>query len=134
VPATNVYFGAAAGPTIYAMNVNNLGQFPFLPSFTTWDVTPAGESGVIVARAIDWTFNAQAGYNASITPIIDGVAQTPQYFNGSRIGEVKLEMPFTTPPRCARVAVQVQLLALTGNIQHRNIALVYVPLKQFPTG
>lgn len=109
----------------------NLGSFPFLPAFTTWDVVPAGESGIVVFRGVSWTFYASNGYSIQMTVFIDGVALPAVYlFASTSTGEAIAQAEFAA--RGTRIAVQLQTLSLTGDLEHRNLQAFYTPLRQWP--
>lgn len=129
--STTVYLCEAAGPRIFRLAPQNLGSFPFLPSFTTWDLTPAGEDGVCVFRAVVWSFFCSNGYSIGITPIVDDVALGEQTFNAAGSGSQRAEAVFAQ--RGSRISATVRVITLSGDLEHRDLMCFYAPLRVFPS-
>jgi hypothetical protein len=126
-----VYYCEANGNRLfqYGLGLTQLGQ-PYQPFLSTWDMTPAGESGKCTFRAINFEVNANNGYTIAITPILDGVPLPTQTFQGIGSGEVSLEAPIFLSGR--RIAAQIQLVTVTGDVDVHNIRAAFVPQRQWP--
>lgn len=126
-----VYWCEANGNRLfqYGLGLTQLGQ-PYQPYLATWDMTPMGESGKCIFRAINFEVNASNGYTIGITPVIDGVPLAQQTFQGSGTGEVSLEAPIFLSGR--RIAAQITVLQVPGDIDIHNIRAAFVPQRQWP--
>jgi len=131
VTATTTYFGMASGAQILRYAPGNLGSYAFLPGFTTWDVAPAGEAGVVVFRGASWTFYSSNGYNIQMTIFVDG-QQVGQPFAFQGFGSGEQVAPAQFAARGSRMSVQIQVMSLTGDLEHRNLQAFYTGLRTFP--
>lgn len=102
----------------------------FQASLETWDLIPAGEVGDVYFRSIDVSLIAFSGYAIGITPIVDGVPQPEQQFNGADVGEVQCQAFIAV--RGTRCAAIVRTLVRTGDLDLHNVQLSHWPVRQTP--
>lgn len=85
-----VYLGEKTGGRIlrYGTGITQVGSpTTVLATWQTWDTYLAGETGDAVIRALDVAGTTSAAYDLTVTPSIDGVAQTAQRFTGAGTGD-----------------------------------------------
>jgi hypothetical protein len=99
-------------------------------SLSTWDVVPMGEVGDVYFRSIDVSVLVTNGYYIGITPIIDGVAQTEQLFNGSGSGERQLQAFISS--RGTRIAATIRTISRAGSVEIHNVSCSFVPIRRVP--
>lgn len=121
----------SAGARVFLANQGITQQgTEYQASVTTWDVVPMGEVGDVYFRAIDLSILVTNGYYIGITPIVDGVAQTEQLFNGAGSGERQLQAFISK--RGTRIAATIRTLSRSGDIEIHNIACSFVPIRRVP--
>jgi hypothetical protein len=78
-----LYVGEAAGARIlrYGLGFSQIGD-AYQLDVETWPMRPAGDVGDVVFRTIDVLLRHTTGYDVDVTPIVDGIAQSPQSFSG----------------------------------------------------
>lgn len=96
----------------------------------TWDLTPAGEVGDCLFRAIDVSGHATNGYALGVVPIVDGVELPEHTFNGSGTGEFQCQAYIAT--RGARIAARVRTLSRSGSVTLHNVAASFTVLRSTP--
>ena len=117
-----LYLGEAAGARIlrYGVGFTQVGD-PYQLELLTWEMDPAGPTGDCVFRTADVLVRHTNGYNLKITPIVDGIARPPQFFNagpppGSLLEEV-VELQADVGMRGNSLAVRVETIALLGETE-----------------
>lgn len=132
-----LYSGEASGARVFrhGTGLTGIGQTlgstsDYQLDLTTWDAVPATEVGDNVFRSVDVTFTCTNGYHVGITPIVDGVAQPEQAFNGAGTGEVQAQAFFYE--RGARIAARFRTLQRTGDLELHTIAASYVTIRATP--
>lgn len=117
-----LYLGEAAGPRIlrYGVGFTQIGD-PYQGELLTWDAAPGGPTGDCVFRTIDVILRHTLGYNIQITPIVDGIALTPEQFNGGpppgALLEEVVRLQADVGMRGCMIAARVETLALLGDIE-----------------
>lgn len=137
-----VYFGQVDGPRIlrYGEGHQLVQGDGTLADYTArlelWALEPMGPVGDIVFRSIDLKLRHTLGYSVTVTPVVDGVADTPQTFSGGPApgGEqeeyVELQAPITR--RGSQVSAIVELDASYTVQDIVTISASGMPLRQVP--
>lgn len=102
----------------------------FQAGIETWDLLPAGEMGDVLFRSIDVSFHATSGYSIGITPVVDGLSLTEQFFSGATTGEVQCQAFFAT--RGTRCSAVVRTVSRTGDLVWHNIQCSCVVIRETP--
>lgn len=125
------YLGERSGARILAYGdaTTQVGT-DFQATLETWDVVPLGPVGDALFRSIDVSLKATAGYSIGITPIVDDVELTEQFFSGSDTGPVACQAFFAT--RGTRCRAKVRTVSRTGDIELYDVALAFTPLRIVP--
>lgn len=132
--------GQAAGGQVLAVGQgptdwSGTAAVPVLASCTTHDMFPGGTGGSCVFRGVVVVVRHDAGYALTVTPVVDGVAQPAQAFNGGAPaagsdGLVTLRAPLSV--RGTRLAAVVQETQAFGNFELANVAAQFVVIRTAP--
>lgn len=138
-----VYFGEAAGARIlrYGLGVTQVGD-PYNLDVQTWPFRPAGDRGICVFRSADVLVRHTLGYNVTVTPIVDGVAQPASSFNGGPPSGSATEETVTLKAtigedgkggkRGNSLAVRVQTTSLLGETEIVDVQSSHAVLRATP--
>lgn len=117
-----LYVGETAGARIlrYGVGFTQVGD-PYQGDVQTWEIRPGGPTGDCVFRTADVTLRHASGYSVRVTPIVDGLALTPQDFSGgpppgAQLDEVVI-LQADIGGRGNALAVHVETLAILGETE-----------------
>lgn len=132
-----LYTGEASGARVfrYGTGITNATQTAgsgsdYQLDVTTWDIVPAGDVGDVVFRSIDASFTCTNGYNVGITPIVDGVAQPEQTFNGAGSGEQQCQAFFAV--RGTRIAARFRTVSRLGDLELHTVSTSHWVIRANP--
>ena|SRR5690348_17710123 len=111
------------------------GTADVLMDVETWDDVPAGPVGDCEFRSVDVVIKHDAGFGVGITPIIDGVAQSEQLFNGASpdagTDGVQALQAFVAD-RGARIAARIRQTSVTGTVELVDAGHSFVVIRITP--
>lgn len=132
-----LYSGEAGGARLfrYGAGITNATQTvgsssDYQLDVTTWDLVPAGDVGDVVFRSIDASFTCTNGYSVGITPIVDGVSQVEQTFNGAGSGERQAQAFFAV--RGTRIAARFRTLSRSGDLELHTVSTSHWVIRVSP--
>jgi hypothetical protein len=132
-----LYVGEAAGARIlrYGSGFTQIGD-SYQLDVETWPLRPAGDVGDVVFRTIDVLVRHLLGYNVDVIPIVDGVPQTAQSFNGGAPGgglqEEVVSIQAYVGMRGNAVAARVKSRNLLGETEVVDINASFSIVRQTP--
>jgi hypothetical protein len=129
------YYGEANGARILRANVGTTqvteaGTEDVLLDVKTWDAIPAGPVGDNVFRSLDAVFKVSNGYLFDLTPSVDDVELLPQRFGNA--GQLAAPAQAPIAERGNRVAVRIQEIERTGDVEIEDVVLSYNPIRTTP--
>lgn len=131
-----LYLGESAGGRIIRVGgaaltqIATSGTESVLLDVQTWDMVPMGSAGDVVFRQIIVTVRYTNGFSIKVTPYVDGVALNAQNFSQSGSGTFPCQAYVAS--RGARLAVRVQALTRTGELELLDITAAFQPIRQVP--
>lgn len=96
----------------------------------TWPDIPLGIVGDALFRSIDASFRISGAVTIGITPIIDAVDGTEQYFSGSGVGILQCQAFVAL--RGTRIAARVRTISRSGAVELEDITAAMVPIRATP--
>lgn len=108
---------------------------PVLFDLTTHDQYPGGPGASVEYAGIVVTLRHDQGYHVGVTPIVDGVNLTEQFFQApaplmGTDGTIAFKAPFRA--RGVRVAARVRQTQADGTIEVVDVAAQYYVIRQAP--
>lgn len=95
-----------------------------------WPDLPLDIVGDVLFRSIDVSVKHSGAVSLGITPIVDGVDQSEQYFSGSGVGILQCQAFVSV--RGTRIAARVRTLSRGGAVELEGINTSVVPVRATP--
>lgn len=131
------YFGEAAGARIlrYGIGFTQVGD-SYQLDVQTWPLRPAGDVGDVAFRTIDVLLRHVAGYDVEVIPIVDGVPQLVQGFNGGApaggLQEAVVPIQAYVGKRGNAVAARIRSRSLVGEINLVDVNASFAVIRSTP--
>lgn len=131
------YFGEAAGARIlrYGSGYSQIGD-SYQLDIETLPLRPAGDVGDVVFRTIDVLLRHVLGYDVDIIPIVDGVPQPTQSFNGGApaggLQETVVPIQAFVGKRGNAIAARVRSRSLLGETEVVDINASFAVIRLTP--
>lgn len=132
-----VYLGEAAGARIvrYGVGFTQVGN-SYAFDVRTWEARPFGSDGEGVFRDIVILIRHTAGYNITVVPYVDDVAQPLQTFSGiappGGQGVAVARVRAWVQLRGNRLSVQVYTNTLLGDTEFVDVFYSFTPIRMTP--
>lgn len=127
-----MYLGESEGGRILSVGGGVITQVgdAYQVTLEGWPITPAGPHGDVLYRLVSVVLECVGGYDLTITPIVDGVEQTAQTFNGSDTGRVICQAHLAV--RGTAGSWRVETNSRPGTLTIHDVTMSYVVLRETP--